>query len=159
MAGFGSQPFGTSPYGIGVPATAAAPGGKVLRDPNTGQATGSRRIDPVTKDYVLDEHGRILGMSNTRQLVLMAVTTAKGSAAMRQLGHEIFRIGRVSPNFERRVDFELRRAVQHLVDRDLIEVVEVQVRLLKAGVALARLRWRDLSTGRDDSYDTTLRTG
>lgn len=147
MSGFGSQPFGSSPYGIGTPAVASELGGSLLRDETTGQSWGSRKIDPVTKDYVLDDNGRILGMSDGHQLVLLAVSTTKGSSAMRQLGQDIKSIDRITNNFVRRVDTTLRAAVQHLVDKELIEVLDVTVDVVRPGVTLARLRWRDLASG------------
>lgn len=147
MSGFGSQPFGSSPYGLGTPSTAPSVGGVVLRDAFTGESTGSRKIDPFTGDYSVDAHGRILGMSDTQQLVLMAVRTDKGSSAMRSLGHSLRSIERITTNFTRRVDAELRAAVQHIVNRGLIAVLETSVELVRPGVALARLRWRDLAAG------------
>ena len=150
MAGFGSAPFGAFPYGIGTPSVAPELGGSVLRDETTGEITGSRKIDPVTKDYVLDDNGRILGMADTKQLVLLAVATDKGTSAMRSLGQDLRSIDRITSNFTRRVDVTLRAAVQHIVDRELIEVIGTEVQVLRPGVAFARLRWRDLSTGLED---------
>ena len=69
---------------------------------------------------------------------------------MRSLGHEIRSIDRITSNFVRRVDSTLRMAVQHIVNRGLIEVVSVDVEVVRPGVALARLRWRDLSSGVED---------
>lgn len=146
MSGFGSQYFGSAPYGLGTPEAAPDLGGKALTHPDTGEQTGSRQIDPATKDYVLDDYGRIAGMSNVHQLVLLAVSTKKGSAAMRQLGHELMSIQRISANFARRADSELRRAVQHLVNRGLVEVVGTSVDIVRPGVARARLMWRDLTS-------------
>lgn len=145
MSGFGSQSFGSAPYGLGTPAAAPDLGGKALTHPDTGEQTGSRHIDPATKDYALDDYGRIAGMSNVHQLVLLAVSTKKGSAAMRQLGNELMNIQRITTNFARRADSELRRAVQHLVDRRLIEIVGTSVDIVGPGVARARLLWRDLT--------------
>jgi len=160
MSGFGSQPFGSTPYGLGTPAVAAELGGKVLRNEQNGESTGSRRIDPVTGDYVLDDNGRILGMDDVKHLVFMAVATDKGSSAMRQLGHELRRIDRITSNFTRRVDSTLRAAVQHLVNRELIEVVGTEVQVIRPGVAFARLRWRDLETGlEDETIVDALRSG
>jgi hypothetical protein len=147
MSGFGSQPNGSSPYGIGTPAVSSGTGGKLLRDTSTGRRMGSRRIDPFTKDYVLDENGRILGMNNTQQLVLMAVSTDKGSSAMRSLGQELRRIERITSNFARRVDTTLRACVQHIVDLGLIEVLGTRVEIVRPGVSKARLLWRDLESG------------
>ena len=143
--------YGVQPYGIGTPAPVTAATGIALKDPVEGQQQGSRKINPATGDYVLDTTSmRIQGMSDTKQLVLLAVNTTKGSSAMRSLGHEIRSIDRITSNFVRRVDSTLRMAVQHIVNRGLIEVVSVDVEVVRPGVALARLRWRDLSSGVED---------
>lgn len=147
MSGFGSQPAGSSPYGIGTPAVATGLGGKILRDSSTGRSTGSRALDPTTKTYLLDSNGRILGMDDLQHLVLMAVSTEKGSSAMRELGHELRKIERITSNFQQRVASTLTAAVQHLVRRKLITVVGVSVQLVRPGVAKAILEWRDTATG------------
>lgn len=145
MPGFASQNFGRSPYGIGQPADTDPNGGGPLRDQFTGQATGSRRIDPRSKDYLLNEWGRIRGMSDTQQLVLLAISTDRGSSAVRELGHELKKIDRITDNFERRVDSTLRTALEHLVQRGDIQVVSVTVeRHSVPGRAFARVVWRDL---------------
>lgn len=150
MSGFGSQPFGASPYGIGTPATAPAQGGKILRDTSNGFSTGSRKIDPLTKDYVLDDYGRLVGMGDLHQLVFLAVSTTKGSSAMRSLGQDLRRIERISSNFQRRVDTTLRAALQSLVNARRIEVISTSVEIIRPGVVRTRLRWRDLETGREN---------
>jgi hypothetical protein len=155
MSGFGSQPFGSSPYGLGTPAVATDLGGATLADQN-GVQQGSRRIDPLTKDYVLDDTGRIAGMANTHQLVLLAVSTTKGTAAMRTLGHELKKIERISANFVRRVDTTLRACVQHLVLRGLIEVVGTSVQVARPGVGFAKLNWRDLTSGSSRVEETPV---
>lgn len=98
---------------------------------------------------MLDSNGRILGMSALHQKVLLAVSTERGSAAMRSLGQTLKSIERISSNFSARVENDLRTAVQHLTDPRLIEVVGVEVSVVKPGGALIRLRWRDLSTGEE----------
>lgn len=150
MAGFGSQPFGGSPYGLGTPAVASPLGGSVLRDEASGATHGSRSINPVTGDYDVDEHGRVLGMSNVKQLVLLAVGMDKGSSAARSFGQALKHIDRITPNFARRVDYELRTAVNHLTSQGLIEVIDTSAEVVRPGVAYVRLRWRDLTTGLAD---------
>ncbi len=149
--------FGVGPYGYGTPAaTAMTSGGQILKDSSSGASQGSRQIDPLTKDYVLSSTGRIAGMSNTKQLVYMAVLTTKGSAAMRSLGQEIMLIERITSNFVRRVDTTLRAAVQHLVDREFIEVIGTEVAIVRPGVAKARFRWRDTASGEEDETETSI---
>lgn len=143
--------YGRQPYGVGTPAVLQDTGGKVLSNPYYGNREGSRKIDPRTRDYVLDSTtGRILGMTNPQQLVYLAVSTTRGSSAVQALGHELGKIDRISANFTRRVDGALRAAVQHIVDRGLIEVVAIEVQVLRPGQGFARLRWRDTATGHEE---------
>jgi hypothetical protein len=139
------------PYGSGTPAVAQDGGGLALKNFTSGEQDGSRRIDPLTKDYVLDATtGRIKGMNDTQQLVYMAVATTKGTSAMQSLGQELMLIQRITSNFARRVDSTLRAAVQHIVDRKLIEVVGTQVDVVRPGVARVLLQWRDLASGNEE---------
>lgn len=146
MTGIGGSALGTSSYGLGTPDVAPGGGGKIFRDPATGLTVGSRRIDPETKDYSIDDYGRILGMNNTQQLVLLAVSTSKGSSAMRSLGQELRKIDRITSNFKTRVESTLRSCLQFLVDRGVVEFVGIEVELLGQGVARVHMSWRDLTT-------------
>lgn len=156
MPGFSNQAYGQSPYGIGQPADDDPNGGGPLRDQFTGQTTGSRRIDPRSRDYVLSEFGRIRGMSDTQQLVLLAVSTERGSSAVRELGHQLRTIKLITANFERQVDSILRAALEHLVSRSMIEIKSILVeRQPTPGRAYARVVWRDTATGRDDQTEVS----
>lgn len=145
MSGFGSQAGGSTPYGIGTPATAPAPGGAVLHNPAANASTGSRRIDPKTRDYVI-ANGRILGMNDTQQLVLMAVLTVRGSSAMPALGHRLGDIETMGDDFDRAVRAAYEEALADLVARRLIEVVGIEIRRLHPGSAHIRIRWRDIES-------------
>lgn len=153
MSGIGKQPAGGTPFGIGTPATAPPIGGVILRDPITGSSTGSRRLDPITKDYVVDEFGRILGMNDVQQLVELAVSTDRGSSAVRTLGQELKKIDRITDNFVRRVTSTFERALKPIVDAGLIEVRSITVtKDAVPGRAFAVVVWRDLTT---DTEQTT----
>lgn len=155
MSGFGSQPFGSSPYGIGEATVPDAMPGRVYRDPRTGSAFGARLIDPHSRDYVYDENGRALGMSGVLQQVQLAVSTEKRSAAMLELGHELGSIDTISSNLQLRVETALREAVAHLTARGLIEVLGVSMFMagtgdgLQPGQVHTRFRFRDLTTGEE----------
>lgn len=150
MAGFGISPYGTTPFGLGTPAVAATVGGKLLNDAATGTQSGSRFLDPVTGDYVVDGFGRIKGMDDLRQLVLLRVKTTIGTSTMTTLGNTLKSIDRITNNIDRRVDSILRASLQDIVDGGLIEVTEVKVEVVRPGTVYARLRWRSLITGLDD---------
>jgi hypothetical protein len=143
--------LGTQPYGSGTPTVAQDGGSVTLKNAVSGEQDGSRRLDPFTRDYVLDSTtGRVKGMSDTQQLVYLAVCTDKGTSSMRSLGQELRLIERITSNFARRVDSTLRTAVQHLVDRKLIEVAGTQVDIVRPGVARVLLQWRDLASGNEE---------
>lgn len=152
MPGFGTEPFGSAPYGLGTPATAAPIEGAIFADPVTGETHGGRLIDPKTKDYVYKD-GRAVGMGNVKQRVLLAVSTEKGSSAMRELGHTLKRIERISANILYEVRAILLAAVRHIVAEGLMEVVNITVQKGGTGQVFARMQWRDLSTGADETTD------
>lgn len=148
--GLGLFPFGTTPYGVGSPAPAPSLGGNILTDPATGESTGSLYIDPITGDYVLDGYGRLRGMDDVKQLVLLSVKTTLGSAGFLSLGNTLKSIDRITSNIEQRVDSALRECVRRLTDAGLIEVVGIDVQLPKPGTVFARFRWRNLLTNSED---------
>jgi hypothetical protein len=155
MAGFGNQPAGSSPAGWGTPAIADVSGGTILRDTATGKRLGSRKINPTTRDYALDENGRILGEADVRHLVQMAITTLKDSSAVRSLGLSTTGMSRITGDFERRLLGAVTDAVKHLVTGGLITVLGIsQYRAsvsggLREGRVYARFRWRDLTTSQE----------
>lgn len=153
MAGAGAQAAGTTSAGFGTPATATVPGGAFLRDEKTGASLGARKIDPNTKDYVLDSNGRVLGVDYVRHAVQMTLQTERGSAVVQSMGHRLRSIDRVSPNIEQQILVVLTEAMQPLVDQGLVEVVGFShfvagndANGLKRGAVYGRFRWRDLTT-------------
>jgi hypothetical protein len=143
MAGLGHAACGTAPYGLGTPATSSTNGGALL--PNErGETQGSRYINPRTRRYEYDEHGRAKGMPNVQQLVLMAFMTIRGSSAMPDLGDEA-PSGVIGANFVARRKEAVTRAAAHLVDGNLIEIISIDVDP-KARPIFTIVRWRDLTT-------------
>lgn len=152
MAGFGRMGFGGSPYGIRQPPDTDPNGGVILRDPATNQSSGSRKIDPRSRDYVVDAYGRWVGMNNTQQLVLIAASTKYGSSAMRSLGQQLSAIDRITDDFAQRVEVELRRALAHLTGPKIIEIRSVKItRTLVPGQAYGTLLWKDLQSGQEQT--------
>lgn len=149
--------FGAEPYGPGTPPVAPALPGRARTSPFTGEQLGSRRIDPRTRDYVYDPAtGRAVGMTNAQHLVYLAVKTTRGSSVMQSLGQGLSDIETIGDDIERRIDQDLRRAVQHVVDANIIEVEAVEVQRLRKPdnrtVMQVALHWRDIETGR---YEVT----
>ena len=154
MNGFGAMPLGGSPFGLAEVDRGEGLGGAVLRDPATGESTGSRRIDPTKRDYVLDEHGRALGMHDIQQLVFLAVATAKGSSAMVSLGQTLSTIQVIDAGIERSVAGVLTEALAHLTGPRLISILGISVVRLRPGAIVTRLRWRDLTAQTNHTLET-----
>lgn len=153
MAGMGKQPCGLSPTGWGTPNLANVPAGGIMADPKTGEALGSRAIDPLTRDYIIGTNsGRIVGQSDTRHLVQMALHTVLNSSAMRGLGLDGASMRRITPDLRRRLNLAIEASVKHIVDAGLIKSLGVtEYRAGRAdgfreGRVFARYRWRDLRT-------------
>lgn len=156
--GAGSQGAGSSPAGFGSPAEADVPGGGFLRDVVTGKPLGARKIDPTTRDYVLDAFGRALGVDYVRHVVQMSVHTERGSSVVQTMGQRLSSIDRITENTEQQILSILTEAVQPLVDQGLIEVVGFVGFVagddrngLARGAVYGRFLWRDLSTGEEQT--------
>ncbi len=131
-------------------------GGVFLRDAATGESHSARYIDPVTRDYVMDEYGRLLGMSYVRQCVQLAVHTERGSAAVQSMGHRLRSLQRITSGFENVVFNVLTEAVAPLVRQGLIAVVGFTAYRvgdgengLPRGAIYGRFVWRDLAIGKN----------
>jgi hypothetical protein len=142
MRGAGLQGAGTTPAGFGAPTQNALGANAVLPDSRVGGSHGSRKINPLTGDYVMNDEGRLEGMNNLQQLVQLAIANA--APALQE-------IDRLDSGFERRVLAILNAAVAPLVTQGLIEVIGVSVRMneeggLQPGQAVTLFRWRDRTT-------------
>lgn len=147
MIGIGVQPTGITPTGYGSPSQSANPSQKVLLDAAAGVSTGSRRINPVTRDYVFNSDGNIEGMNNVRQLVQLAVTNA---------APQLQELEKLDAGFEKGVLSVVTTAVAPLVAQGIIEVVGVSVRTneeggLKPGQAVTVFKWRDRTNNEEIS--------
>lgn len=158
MPGAGLQSAGTSSAGFGTSASAIAQGGTFLRNTRNGESLGARRIDPNTRDYVLDENGRILGLDYVKHAVQMSVHTERGTAAVSELGQRLRELDRITPNFEKRVLAMLTDALQPLIRLGYIEVLGFSqftigntANGLPPGAVYGRLKWRDLTTGEEQT--------
>lgn len=143
MSGFGIARYGTAPYGLGTPLTAAGNEGNVLAD-DTGKSQGSRVINSRTRRYEFDENGRAKGQINTQALVQLALLTVLGSSAMPRLGEEPSG-GVIGANFAQKRKASIQSALADLVRRKLISVVSIEVDTKRKPI-FTLVRWRDLTT-------------
>src|SRR5574343_541381 len=93
--GAGIAPAGTSPFGFGAPAVITTRETHLFAMSDMGETgVGSaRRIDPTTRDYVIDaETGLTLGYTATQQNVYLALVTLRGSSILATLGSDVSKI-------------------------------------------------------------------
>lgn len=146
MSGFGTMPFGTQPFGLGTPATAGSNAGALLPDVY-GVTQGSRYIDSSIRQYTYGANGNSAGMSNTAQLVLMAVLTVAGSSAQTSLGLEN-PSGVIGPNFVSQQQTKITNALAALVAAKTIAVTAIDVNVTNRPVSTV-VRWVDLTTSQE----------
>jgi hypothetical protein len=142
MAGFGAQPLGTSPFGVGTPASAVEP---------PDGPSGSRFINPVTLDYEVDGTTRqFKQMPPTRQRVFVAVMTRFNSSAIPGFGTRL--PARMGDAFESQVRNEINRALRHMVEVEKsLLVLGIKVERGMGGRARITISFRDLVAGETDS--------
>lgn len=130
--------MGTSPFGVGTPASAT--------EPPSGPA-GSRYLNPVTRDYEVDATtGQFKQMPGTRQRVLLTVLTVRDSSGVRGFGVRM--PPRMGDSFERQVENEIRRALRYMTDVEKILLInEIKVERGLGGRARITIAFRDLLTG------------
>jgi len=144
-----------SPGGVGTPSTAPTTGGIPLRDVVNSGSLAGRYIDPYLKQYVFDSNGRTVGMTETKQLVQLAVQTSRGRSAVKDLGNEMFTVDRIGDSFVQRVQNVYQNALADLVARRLIAIVSIDVTPNVNGSptrAFVLLKWQDLTTGSLGQY-------
>lgn len=153
MSGFGSSSFGAAPYGLGTPEAEETPSGKALALASNPAALRAkeraRYIDPVTRQFQVDEHGQFVGMDAVQQQVYLALRTIRGEAIPEQLGTEILSIQDIGDDFEQRVRQSVDDALARLVKAKLVRVDGVDIDRPNRNAALIRVRWTNLATLRE----------
>lgn len=148
MSGFGSDTIGVGPYGLGTPTSATdTSAGKIYRDEKTGSSLGSRKINPITRQYEFDSYGRIVGMPDVQQMVQIALSTEARSSVIAELGHELNLIESFTPNHEQTVRSTIERALSDLIKRKLVRLDSVKVERFNTSGAIITVNWTDLTTG------------
>lgn len=133
--GFGTAPMGVAPYGTGTPISGSDNAGKPLSD-STGKQFGGRYIDPSTRDFVFDSNGRLTGMPNVTQLVLLAIGGIK---------FDILNIGSDTAQI---MSDKLTTALNPIVTKNLLKIQKIDV-MIQGSKIKTTLAWKDLTTGND----------
>lgn len=139
MSGFGTQPYGTSQYGIGVP---ASPDMLPI-----GPSGFTRWIDPVTGDYATDSTtGHFEQTTALRQRVLIRLRTVLGSSTAFMLrGMKLPK--KIGAGFAEQVQQAVRDCLRQETDIEkVMEILSITVETSGARSA-THLRYKDLTTG------------
>jgi hypothetical protein len=142
MAGAGTIPGGTGPFGIGTPAEAS--------ERPTG-AAGVRFINPDTRDYEQDPStSQLAQMPSVRQRVMLALVTEFGSSGVDGFGFK--RPPKMGTGFERVTELAVRTALRQLTDVErIIRVDQVLVDRLNTQRARINVTFTNLETGKQDT--------
>lgn len=138
--------MGTGPYGFGTPEPGDENTGKPTLDPTTNRSTGIRLIQ--NGDYVR-ANGRPLGMTRAQQMVLLAVSTDKGTSAVRSVGHELKTIERVTDNFIKRCTQTVESALAPAVALGIVQIRTITVEKTPNRPAYIRVQWFDVEAQTD----------
>lgn len=143
--GLGTAPAGSSYAGFGLPATTTPPTSIPFQKADGTQGT-SRAIDAATRDYVLDlTTGRVLGMDAVQQLVLLALTTVKGSSAVASLGQEISTIRTITDSTTALITLRVSEALASLIAQRKVSLDSVSVERTQDSRIEIEVRWTDLT--------------
>lgn len=146
MPGFGTQPFGSSYFGLGTETPTSAPCQTLLPDQTTGLPSGATAIDPITGDHVIDDDGCLLGMTPAEQAVLLVAKTVKGSSAVRELGNDLGSIKVVTDDVNLRVRNILEQAFSSLTRQKIVQLLSITSSVIRPGAVAINVRWKDLAT-------------
>lgn len=147
--GAGGSPAGSSDAGYGSVDAAIIPSHDLLKSPNGPGRLDARRIDPVTRDYVVGSTGSLAGMTRAQQVVELAFLTLLGSSTIANIGNDLNSIATITDSFAGEVTAKITSALSFAVNTGLIEIVGIDVTRHGKTGAFIRTRWRDLSTGEE----------
>lgn len=144
--------MGTGPYGFGTPEPGDETSGKPTLDLATNKSTGIRLLQEG--DYVR-QNGRPLGMTRAQQMVLLAMSTDKGTSAVRSMGNTLKTIERVTENFIKTCEQTVETALAPAVALGIVQIRSIIVEKTPQRPAYIRVQWFDVEA----QVDRTDRIG
>lgn len=145
-SGFGTSGAGTSDLGYGTATAAVVPA--------PAPESFSRKFDPATGDYVINETGDgYETVSTLAQQVTMALATPYGSMATNPT-FGFRKPAKLGDDYEREVEVEVRRCLGHLAN---LEVLSVRTtRNVSSQRIDCVVQFRDIRSGRVDSSEVSI---
>lgn len=143
MAGLGMTSLGMTPFGVGTPATAAAP--------PTSTPTATRFLNKDTRDYEVAPDGELKRMPSVRHRVLMLLGAKKGSSTvLPELGLEL--PDRIDGRYAQLADQRIRAALNPLIRSKELRITAIRVtRSPVTGRVDHLIAYADLTTGNPDT--------
>ena len=139
-----ASPLGSTPFGVGTPLPAGPP--------PVGNSGLCRYLDGLTGDYAIDHvTGHLASMPVTRQRVLLAILTVKGSSSvLPNMG--IRRPPKIDATTTWAMQREVERGLAPLVDEHAIRIDRIAVEQVEgSGRIRVTVSFTDLQTGKPDS--------
>lgn len=138
MAGLGTAPVGSTPFGFGTPTEATAP--------PENPPDRARFIDPGDKQHTLAADGEYQRMPIVRQKVILALTTSRGSSVAEPT-FGLYRERKIDESFVQRQEQRVREALAHIPASEM-RLRSVNVRLVPpTGRSEITVAYDDLLTG------------
>lgn len=140
MAGFGTAPIGSTPFGFGTPVAATPPPSVVPEAANY--------VNFRTRDYEVDGENELRRMPISRHRVLMLLSTRLGSAAhLPTIGLRL--PSKIGQSFQQEVDQAVRDALAPIGADIRIDGVTAVTTIV--GRAEITVSFTDLTTGNSET--------
>lgn len=151
--GAGFSAAGFAPAGTGDVDLAPVPTSNLLIDAVTGVQKNARKLDPYSRQYVLDATGAIQGMSGIQQMVLLRLQTVRGSSALPNFG-KAASPKLVTANTLRQIQSDVTQALSDMVLQKLIVIGDITTQQVSPTAIDCYVRWTDLTSNTE--YTTTF---
>jgi hypothetical protein len=102
-------------------------------------------INPVTKDFELNDNGLFKGMSSIVQMVQLALTTNLGSSVDSGLGININKIKVINASLKTDISGYVNSALTRLISANLISLQKVDVKRESTNKIFISISWLDLT--------------
>lgn len=139
------MPAGLGSAGLGTPVGLPTPGGAGYE--RSVDVVAAESIDPVARDYVLDEDGNHAAITATEQRVLIALSQPFGSLPWDTLfGDRTLNMTRVPANVTEAVTRHTENALAHLTSTGAVELLSVTIETEPRGMLVRAVNWTDTSS-------------
>lgn len=126
-AGFGFAAVGSSLAGYGSITSAEVKDSKMLVDSQTNTQSNARKIDVLTRDYVLSTNGKVAGMDKISQQVYLAIATNLNSSCLKNFGLAFNQLQTLDEYTAQTVVDMVNVALNPLISQKTIEIQSIKV--------------------------------